>query len=318
MSVHVERLVEVDLRQVWSNEAAVFTPWLAQNPECLSEALGMDLELYGTEVPVGPFSADVVLVDASTDQRVIVENFLEATDHDHLGKLITYASGLDGSYAVLVARTFRPEHRSALKWLNDISTSDAGFFGIEVHAVRIGDSPPAVHLEVVVEPDDWQRQARERVSGQLSEAQARHLEWWSEFLPLLQETHPGWGSVSKPPKVNRLKLPSGRSRVRYGVSFSWPAGASGYRLCVELYLRDSATWWPFLEQHRDGIDRELGPELAWEPLEGAKASRIAVYLDDVDPDERAAWPSYRSWAIGKLSKFREALQPILESAPYDM
>jgi hypothetical protein len=73
-----------------------------------------------------------------------VENFLEATDHDHLGKLITYASGLEGSYAVLIARTFRPEHRSALKWLNDISTSDAGFFGIELHAVRIGASAPAV------------------------------------------------------------------------------------------------------------------------------------------------------------------------------
>jgi hypothetical protein len=100
---------------------------------------------------------------------VIVENFLEATNHDHLGKLITYTAVVEGSYAVLVARTFRPEHRSAPSWLNEITASDAGFFGIEVHAVRIGNSAPAVRLDVVVEQDDWRRQARETVTGRRSD-----------------------------------------------------------------------------------------------------------------------------------------------------
>ena len=101
----------------------------------------MDLELEGAEVAVGPFSADVVLRDANTGQRVVVENLLETTDHDHLGKLITYAAALEAHWAVLVAKVFRPEHRSALTWLNSISGEGSGFFGIEVHAVRIGDSP---------------------------------------------------------------------------------------------------------------------------------------------------------------------------------
>lgn len=215
MTVHVETLVQVPLREVWSDEALIFTPWLAMNLDHLSQALGMSLELVGTEVAVGPFSADIVLIDASSGRRVIVENLLEATDHDHLGKLITYASGLEGSYAVLVAKVFRPEHRTALKWLNDISTSDAGFFGLEVQAVRIGESAPAIRLDVVVEPDDCQRQVREIASGQLSESQARYIEWWSEFLPALQKAHPGWTSAAKPQGVNWINLPFGRTGVTF-------------------------------------------------------------------------------------------------------
>lgn len=311
MTIQVERLVEVPLRDVWKDEAAVFTPWLAANPDYLSEALGMELELVGTEVPIGPFFADVVLVDSSSGQRVIVENFLEATDHDHLGKLITYAAGLEGSFAVLVAKSFRAEHRSALKWLNTITAADAGFFGLEVHAVRIGNSAPAVRLDVIVEPDDWRRQVRETSSGQLSTGQVRYVEWWSEFLPELQAAYPGWTSATKPQSVNWINLPTGRTGARYGVSFSWPAGAGGYRLRVELYMDDGATWWPVLEQHRAEIDASVGPGLSWEPLDDSKASRIAIYLEGVDPDDRSAWPSYRSWALEALGRFRALLQPII-------
>jgi hypothetical protein len=309
----VERLVEVPLREVWRDEAGIFTPWLAQNPDYLSEALGMDLELVGTEVPVGPFWADIVLVDGNSGRRVVVENFLKATDHDHLGKLITYTAGLEGSYAVLVARTLRPEHRSALMWLNEIAASDAGFFGIEVHAVRIGSSAPAVRLDVVVEPDEWRRQARESVGGQRSESQSRWIEWWSEFIPALQAAYPGWTNATQPLPRNYIHLPA-RPGIRYSVSFSWPPGAPRHRLRVALYLVDGAKWWPYLEARRHEIDSALGPGVSWEPLEDAKASRIALYFGDVDPDDRDMWPTYRTWAIEKLGDLRKVLQPIIDAA----
>ena len=171
--VDVASLDEVPLREVWRDEARDFTPWLAAHPDYLGKALQMDLELEGAEVAVGPFSAEVVLRDANTGQRVVVENLLETTDHDHLGKLITYAAALEAHWAVLVAKAFRPEHRSALTWLNSISGEGSGFFGIEVHAVRIGDSPAAVRLDVVVEPDDFSRRARAGAKT-VSEAGARY------------------------------------------------------------------------------------------------------------------------------------------------
>ena len=181
---------------MWRDEARDFTPWLAAHPDNLGKALQMDLELEGAEVAVGPFSADVVLRDANTGQRVVVENLLETTDHDHLGKLITYAAALEAHWAVLVAKAFRPEHRSALTWLNSISGEGSGFFGIEVHAVRIGDSPAAVRLDVVVEPDDFSRRARAgaKTAKTVSEAGARYTDWWAEFLPAFHEAHPGWST----------------------------------------------------------------------------------------------------------------------------
>ena len=111
----IDRLVSVPIREVWADEARDLTPWLAANLEDLSSAIGMDLELKGSEVSVGPFSADLLLHDANTGGLVVVENMIGTTDHDHLGKIITYAAGLEATHAVLIAETFRPEHRSALQ-----------------------------------------------------------------------------------------------------------------------------------------------------------------------------------------------------------
>ena len=107
----IGRLVSVPIREVWADEARHFTPWLSDNLEDLSSAVGMDLVLEGTEVRVGPFSADLLLHDANTGGRIVVENMIGSTDHDHLGKIITYAAGLEAMHAVLVAETFRPEQK---------------------------------------------------------------------------------------------------------------------------------------------------------------------------------------------------------------
>ena len=127
LSKTIGELEAVPIRDVWPDEARDLTPWLAENLEALGRALGMDLELDGSEVAVGPFSADLLLHDANTGKHVVVENMMGNTDHDHLGKIITYAAGLGASHAVLVAETFRQEHRSALQWLNANSRDSVSF-----------------------------------------------------------------------------------------------------------------------------------------------------------------------------------------------
>ena len=133
-------LSPVDVRAVWADEARDFTPWLAENADLLGEALGMDLLHEETEAAVGRYSADLVFREVSTDRLVVVENLFGPSDHDHLGKLIVYAAGLEAGYAVLLAPEFRDEHRAALDWLNSISAEDFGFFGVVLEAWRIGDS----------------------------------------------------------------------------------------------------------------------------------------------------------------------------------
>ena len=291
--VEVASLEEVRRREVWPDEAKHFTPWLAANPDHLSKALQMDLVLEGDEVAVGPFSADVVFRDANTDHRLVVENLLEATDHDHLGKLITYAAGLEAHWAVLVAKSFRPEHRSALNWLNLLSGEGSGFFGIEVHAVRIGDSPAAVRLDVVVEPDEFSRSAR-AASKSLSGLNAVYLDWWGKFLSEFNDAHPDWSHARRPLPTNSISLPSGRSGVHYGIGFAYPTGATNYSLRADLFLREGETAYRALEAQRAALDDACALKLQWEPLENATASRVAAYLDPVDPEDRKSWPQYRA------------------------
>lgn len=312
--VQVVSLDEVPLREVWRDEARDFTPWLAAHPEHLSRALQMDLELEGGEVAVGPFSADVVLRDANTAHRVVVENLLETTDHDHLGKLITYAAGLEAHWAVLIAKTFRPEHRSALIWLNSISGEDNGFFGIEVHAVRIGESLTAFRLDVVVEPDDFARRTRAGTKTKTA-SQQMYTDWWAEFLPVFHEAHPGWSRAHAPSDVYWMNFPSGRSDIRYGLCFPYRTGASNQSLRAEVIMDYGESVYPALESQRSAIEEACGLELQWERSEDTRSSRVAVYLDPADPADRDSWPEYRAWAVETLGELRRIFAAPIKALP---
>lgn len=121
------RLEPVDPRDVWPSEAHDFTPWLLANAQALSEAVGMDLDLEAAEHPIGGFSLDLIGVDTATGGRVIVENQLEASDHSHLGQILTYAGGTQPENVLWLATSFREEHRAALEWLNERPMSTLGF-----------------------------------------------------------------------------------------------------------------------------------------------------------------------------------------------
>ena len=113
------RLEELDVRTAWGHEAHDFTPWLLEHGDHLAETLGIDVELERSEHPVGGFSLDLIGMDLTNDAVLIVENQLEATDHGHLGQIMTYAAGTDASTVVWIATVFRDEHRQALDWINE-------------------------------------------------------------------------------------------------------------------------------------------------------------------------------------------------------
>ena len=148
-------MIPVPVRDVWAHEARHFTQWLLQNADVLSDLLGMDLELSQAERRVGGFSLDLIGSDLQTGSTVIIENQLESTDHTHLGQLLTYAGGTDPATIVWCAPSFRDEHRAAMDWLNEHTEEGVRFFGVEISAIRIEDSPPAPLFRLVVQPNDW-------------------------------------------------------------------------------------------------------------------------------------------------------------------
>jgi hypothetical protein len=124
------KLKRVNLRSVWKNEEYDFSKWLAQdeNLQLLNEELGLQLVLKETEASVGRYSVDLLAIDDGTDKIAVIENQLEPTDHDHLGKLITYGAGLGASYLVWVVSDIRDEHLNAIEWINENSNDSLNFF----------------------------------------------------------------------------------------------------------------------------------------------------------------------------------------------
>lgn len=112
--VTMGKLEEIsDLRTVWPHEALDFTPWLSQdeNITLLGDAVGLDITVEETESAVGDFNVDIFASETGTDRKIIIENQLEDTDHDHLGKLITYASGKSADVIIWIVKRARDEHK---------------------------------------------------------------------------------------------------------------------------------------------------------------------------------------------------------------
>ena len=124
------RLKKVDLREIWVHEATSFTRWLSQeeNLDHLGDELGISIKLLKTEAEVGGFNVDILAEEEGSARKIIIENQLETTDHDHLGKLITCASGTDANVIIWIFREIREEHRSAIDWLNEHTDENIWFF----------------------------------------------------------------------------------------------------------------------------------------------------------------------------------------------
>ena len=82
---------------------------------------------------MGSFSADILCrrLDGGSDEEswVVIENQYGRTNHDHLGKLLTYAAGLKARTVVWIAEEFRDEHRAALDLLNASTAPEHVFLG---------------------------------------------------------------------------------------------------------------------------------------------------------------------------------------------
>ena len=318
----IARLTPVGIRDIWLSEDKDFTPWLADHADLLGAALSMDLVHQGTEVPVGQYSADLVFREVSEESReklVVVENMFDTTDHDHVGKLITYAAGLKVGYAVLLAPKFRDEHRSALNWLNTISSNDFGFFGLVLKVWSIGDSPPAPQLLVDVQPDNWSRSVRAAHDSGLTETQQAYLRFWDAFLPEFRNTYPGWTNATKPSKGSWMAFSSSRSGLlRYNAAFCWPDKHKEYRLRAEAYIdtKDQVTTKEVYDQlynQKEQIEQAVGEELEWDRIDDKRASRVSFYFPDtIRVAEEERWPEARPWLIQAMGKMKSAFNPILE------
>jgi len=310
-AVEIGTLDRVAVQEVWPMEAGDFTPWLAKNVELLSEALGMDLQLEGQEIKVGRYIADLVLKEVSSGAVVVVENMYGQTDHDHIGKLITYAAGLGASYAVLLAENFRPEHRSALNWLNSISKRDCGFFGLGLETWRIADSNPAPRFRIDVQPDDWTKDIRIPESPR----EALYRRFWTERQSDFRGDNRAWAGRGKPSKDPWMTFKSQKG-VQFVVAFCRPGGIRSLRCEAYVDTGDKESTDELYKQLKfrsNEIEQAFDAPLEWSELQNRRASRISSYFpQSIGIEEEHQWPQARGWAVSTLGRLRSAMEPVLD------
>jgi hypothetical protein len=146
------------------------------------EAIEVELEFSAIETRVGTFKADILAKEVGTGDYIIIENQLERTDHDHLGKLLTYAAGVGAKAVVWVAAELCEEHRKALDWLNDITQEGVNFSGVQVELWRIRGSEPAPRFNVICQPNEWAKALTDGRPGELTETRALQLAYWTALI----------------------------------------------------------------------------------------------------------------------------------------
>ena len=313
------QLEEVRLRDVWSNEAQDFTPWLAEHLDLLGNAIGLELERVDTEVQVGGFSLDI-LAEAEGIGPVAIENQLGPSDHTHLGQLATYAAGVDAKAAVWVASAFRPEHLAAVEWLNRFADEAAGVFAVEVRALKIGDSLPAAEFRAISLPQAWAQRNRstDERSGMTSEERDRRVEFFERLLTGAKERNLRTSAFTwSVAQSKSFPCEVGEQGLSYWVSLR-----SRQRVSVQLDIRTAT-----LERNaaiisaleRDIVEifeGELGfrPELL-SPDPGGRHGRLkgSVLMLGQAPIDGTAEEVQQTltWCLDKLEAFQKRLEPKL-------
>ena len=290
------RLIDCSLRDAWPNEARDFTPWLVQNMGHLSDAVGLELEPGETEVAVQQFAADIVTTDAKTDSRVLIENQLEGSDHQHLGQIMTYLAGLEAKFVIWIAQDFDEAHRSAVRWLNDHTTEEFAFFAVRMRVVRIDDSPFAPVFEVLEKPNSWERALERRFSQASSELTRLREAFWKRYL----ERSPG---LFRPTRYSNVWLPMCPDA---SILLSMYVGSAD----SGMFLRgpwgtDGSSLAAFVADHAETLDQAFGSN------ESRREGHYYGCWIGVTLQEKERWDELIDWMEERRRHYEGVLKPLV-------
>jgi len=301
----VGKIKRVGLREVWKHEAKDFTTWLEENIDVLNEVIDLELTSAEREKSVGTFNVDLVAEDNS-GKLVIIENQLEKSNHDHLGKVITYLTNLEATAAIWIVKDPRPEHVRAISWLNESSSSS--FYLIKLEAIKIGESESAPLLTLIVGPSEEGKQIGTTKKGLAKRHVSRKM-FWEKLLDYAK---------------TKTKLHSSRS-ASISNTISSRAGKSGLSYCyvitkndasVELYIdrgkdseKENEKIFNALARKSKSIDRAFGNPLDWQRLEGKRACRIKFAIGAGGREDEEKWPEIQKVMVDSMVRLEKVLRP---------
>lgn len=305
------KLQEIDIREVWTHEQYDFSKWLSaeDNMQELGNVLNLSLSDIETEKFVGSYRCDILCRDEITGRVVLIENQLEQTNHDHLGKILTYASGLDASVVVWVVASARDEHASAIEWLNKHTDDSISFFLLEIHAYRIGNSEPAPQFKIIEQPNDFAKTVKRIAQDKsVNESQSRRLEFWTQFNDILEQRGKPFNK-RKATTDHWYSVAVGSSECQISIDLV----NKDHKIRVGLWISDNKERFDYMRQHKEEIEVAMGFPLFWQRLDNKKSSLICTYIKGLDFKAQDNYPELMNEAIDLVVKMRDVLKKYIQA-----
>lgn len=309
----IGKISRVSIREEFPDEARNFTPWLKENLQYVADKLHLSfIGEVETEVSVGRYFCDV-LAHTADGQRVVIENQFGHADHDHLGKILTYAAGLEADILIWIAEDFLPEHITALNWLNNNTSEETpSFFAIKIGLIKIDDSKPALDVNTIVHPDQWARQVKtSRISRERTGKSKKYHEFWKHFVVHFDSVKIGFKNRI-PPHDSWINIPS----MKPGFSFTFVFNRGKFPT-VMVWLGngtkdENKMNFEKLKTHQSELE-SIFPNLEWYDNPENKSKTISVIRDkeyDFSDDNRL---DVMEWLSETMQKFEKSFNPLIQN-----
>jgi hypothetical protein len=301
MSINLSRITKINPREIWKHEALDFTRWLSQeeNISILCEELEINIENIKAEASAGRYNVDLVGDEIDSKRKVIIENQLEATDHKHLGQILTYASAYDAAIIIWVVTDYTEEHRQAIDWFNRNISEGISFFLVQIEVYKIGDSNPAPKFNIICEPNDWGKTIKKSDNGDaFSDLKLQQKEFWENLKHYTTtiQTKLNFGRAAKPQHWYNISF--GTSRCHIALT----QNSQKQYIGCEIYIRNDKVLFDTFFSNKEKIEKELGFEVEWMQLPDATASRILVTYKG-NPRDKNKWSEFNRWCVSTAEKF---------------
>lgn len=300
------KLKKIPLREAWKHEALNFTNWLAEaeNLQLLGDEIGIGISLIETEASVGRFSVDILAEEENSNRKVVIENQLELTDHDHLGKIITYASGFDAETIIWIVKDVRDEHKQAIDWLNENTNEKVRFFAINIELWKIGDSDFAPKFNIISKPNNWSKALKKftatSTQGKATDLKMLQLDFWTALNEYLNSCETSVNTrTPKPQQWYDLSLGYGQ-KAYLSLVVHKPDKYCG----VGVYIPNSKELYSCLESSKQEIENEIGLQFEWMELPDKQASRIITKQFNFDIYNTDSWLSHHQWLLETIEKIK--------------
>lgn len=294
----LSKIKEIVPRSYWHNEATDFTPWLAEEENLaeLSEAIYLDLELKSREEKMDGGRADLLCVDSATGKNVIIENQLEKTDPDHLGRILSYAAALNANTIIWIATEFDEQYRATIDWLNRVTDEDFNFFGIEIHLLQIGDSDYAPQFKVVAKPNDWQKQVKatsKQDTGELTDIKKAQLEFWQSFSEYMSRNRSHLFKTQSPLAQHWMNIAIGRASFYISLNVNSRENKNSIQLWINTTNPKDTFDKMYADYQADSLTK-ISPDLDWQRLDNRKQCVITLskpftFTDKATQQDQFKW-----------------------------